>query len=242
MISQASLACRGKLCIFSAYRRKQRLQWHLDFYRVRAAVINQPIVMLDFETTGLSPAQGARITEVAALRIVEGQVVERFVSLINCGVDIPTEITALTGISQSMVDNAPGVEKVLPELLDFIGTDALAAHNASFDAKFLAAESERLDLRVNYSELVCSLLLSRRLLPGLDSYRLGNIAASQGICFSGNAHRAEADAEVSAALLIRLGERLHHHYRCTAIDPALLTTIGRMSAAKVDAFLQQRAA
>eukprot|EP01037_Dinobryon_pediforme_P021321 gene21321-22155_t len=145
--------------------------------------------MLDFETTGLSPAQGARITEVAALRIVDGKIVERFVSLINCDVEVPAEITALTGISQAMVDTAPPVQQVLPALLAFIGTHALAAHNASFDAKFLAAESQRLDLQSSYSELVCSLLLSRRLLPGLSSYRLASVAASQGIRFSGNAHR-----------------------------------------------------
>lgn len=205
-------------------------------------VINQPVVMLDFETTGLSPAQGARITEVAALRIVDGRVVERFVSLVNCGVDIPYEITALTGITQDMVDTAPAVDRVLPELLHFIGGDPLAAHNASFDAKFLNAESERLDLQAGYAELVCSLLLSRRLLPGLDSYRLANVAASQGIRFSGHAHRAEADAEVSAELLIRLGQRLQQHYRCRQIDAALLATIGRMPAAKVPGFLQQQAA
>jgi DNA polymerase III subunit epsilon len=198
--------------------------------------------MLDFETTGLSPAQGARITEVAALRIVDGRIVERFVSLINCGVDIPYEITALTGITQTMVDRAPSVETVLPALLDFIGKDALAAHNASFDAKFLNAECERLDLQAGYSELVCSLLLSRRLLPGLNSYRLSNIAASQGIRFSGDAHRAEADAEVSAALLILLSERLQQHHQCRRIDPALLAAIGRMPAAKVPAFLQRQAA
>jgi len=203
-------------------------------------VINQAVVMLDFETTGLSPAQGARITEVAALRIVDGKVVERFVSLINCGVAIPYDITALTGITQDMVDTAPAVERVLPELLRFIGSDALAAHNASFDAKFLTAESERLDLQASYSQLLCSLLLSRRLLPGLPSYRLASVAASEGIRFSGNAHRAEADAEVSAALLIRLAQRLRQHYQCRQVDPALLAAIGRMPAAKVGAFLQQQ--
>jgi len=94
------------------------------------------------------------------------------VSLINCEVYIPSDITALTGITQAMVDSAPPVAKVLPELLRFIGNDALAAHNASFDAKFLAAESERLALQAAYSELICSLLLSRRLAPGLGSYSL----------------------------------------------------------------------
>ena len=70
-------------------------------------MLKQAVVMLDFETTGLSPAQGARITEVAALRIVDGRITERFVSLVNCGVRIPAEITALTGISQAMVNQAP---------------------------------------------------------------------------------------------------------------------------------------
>jgi len=197
--------------------------------------------MLDFETTGLSPAQGARITEVAALRIVNGEIVERFVSLINCDVEIPPEITALTGISQAMVDTAPPVAQVLPTLLEFIGTQPLAAHNASFDAKFLAAESQRLGLQSNYSELVCSLLLSRRLLPGLTSYRLASVAASEGIRFGGHAHRAEADAEVSAALLIHLGQRLRQHYQCRHVDAALLAAIGRLPAAKVPVFLHQRA-
>ena len=106
-------------------------------------MLDQPIVMLDFETTGLSPAMGDRITEVAALRIVGGEVVERYVSLINCNVRIPSFITGLTGITQAMVDRAPPVAEVLPQLLDFIGADTLSAHNASFDEKFLVAEAAR---------------------------------------------------------------------------------------------------
>lgn len=206
------------------------------------AVINEPVVMLDFETTGLSPAQGARITEVAALRIVNGRIVERFVTLINCGVEVPYDITALTGITQEMVDTAPAVERVLPELLRFIGADALAAHNASFDARFLVAESERLDLQTGHTGLVCSLLLSRRLLPGLSSYRLSALADTLGIRFSGHAHRAEADAEVSTELLLHLGKQLRGHYRCSRIDTSLLAAINRLPAAKVPDFLQQQAA
>ena len=101
---------------------------------------DRPIVMLDFETTGLSPDAGDRITEVAALRIADGRIVERFVSLVNCGVWVPPFITELTGITQAMVDAAPPVDEVVPALIDFIGDDVLAAHNASFDDKFLRAE------------------------------------------------------------------------------------------------------
>lgn len=204
------------------------------------AVFQKPIVMLDFETTGLSPAMGDRITEVAALRIVEGEIVERFVSLVNCEVRIPSFITHLTGISQAMVDSAPPVAEVVPELLRFIGSDALAAHNASFDAKFLLAESARLDVQPRYSALICSLKLSRRVFPGMPSYKLGSLATALRIPFHGTAHRAEADAEVSANLLLHVARRLAQTYRVPSIHPDLLVSVNQLSAAKVPDFLARR--
>lgn len=195
--------------------------------------------MLDFETTGLSPAAGARITEVAALRIEGGKVVDRFVSLVNCNVHVPAFITSLTGITQQMVDSAPCVSQVVPELLRFIGTDTLSAHNASFDEKFLNAEARELGLVPNHARMVCSLKLSRRLFPGLPSYKLSTLSSSLGIRFKGTAHRAEADAEVSANVLIHIGAHLGRTYGISAIDPQLLARIGALSAAKVPAFLQQ---
>lgn len=203
-------------------------------------MFDQPIIMLDFETTGLSPAMGERITEVAALRIHEGRIVDRYVSLVNCGMRIPGFITQLTGISQRMVDNAPPVEEVVPQLLSFIGTDALAAHNASFDAKFLLAESERLDMAPQYSQLICSLKLSRRVFPTLASYKLGALASALGLKFNGNAHRAEADAEVSAHLLLHIGAHLRKTYRIANVDPSLLASVNRLAAAKVPDFLKKQ--
>ena len=199
-----------------------------------------PIVMLDFETTGLSPAYGDRITEVAALRIVGDKVVERYVSLINCNVRIPSFISGLTGITQAMVNRAPAVSVVVPELLDFIGRDILAAHNASFDAKFLSAESTRLGLAPSHANLVCSLKLSRRVFPGLSSYKLTNLANDLGIKFNSQAHRAEADAEVAAELLIHIGKHLRKNYQLSALDPQIFTQINKLSAAKVANFLQHK--
>lgn len=204
------------------------------------AVFQKPIVMLDFETTGLSPAMGDRITEVAALRIVEGKIVERFVSLVNCGVVIPSFISQLTGISQAMVNSAPPVSKVIPELLKFIGCDALAAHNASFDAKFLLAESAALDLQPRYNALICSLKLSRRVFPGMTSYKLGSLASALRIPFHGTAHRAEADAEVSANLLLHVAKSLSQTYRVSSIDPDLLVSVNKLTAAKVPDFLARQ--
>lgn len=203
-------------------------------------MFDQPIIMLDFETTGLSPAMGERITEVAALRIHEGRIVDRYVSLVNCGMRIPGFITQLTGISQRMVDNAPPVADVVPRLIDFIGTDALSAHNASFDAKFLQAESAQLGLVPQHSQLICSLKLARRVFPNLDSYKLGALARSLGLRFNGNAHRAEADAEVSAQLLIHIGAHLRHSYRIETIEAPLLASVNKLAAAKVADFLQKQ--
>ncbi|UGQ48494.1 3'-5' exonuclease [Massilia endophytica] len=205
-------------------------------------MISQPIVMLDFETTGLSPDMGDRITEVAALRIAEGRVVERFVSLVNCNVRIPPFITSLTGITQQMVDTAPPVEEVLPGLLDFIGSDALSAHNASFDEKFLKAESSRLGMAPAHLGTICSLKLSRRVFPKLPSYKLGKLSGQLGIRFRSAAHRAESDAEVAAEVLLHIGRHIAQQYGIAAVDPALLISVNKLAAAKVDGWLQKQSA
>lgn len=205
------------------------------------SMYQQPIVMLDFETTGLTPAMGARITEVAALMIEGDRIVDRFVSLVNCHVRIPPFITSLTGITQKMVDGAPCVSKVVPELLRFIGERPLSAHNASFDEKFLIAESRDLGLMPRHRHLLCSLKLSRRVFPGLPSYKLGMLSSSLGLRFNGSAHRAEADAEVSAQLLLQIGAHLKSHYGVPQVDAALLSRVSALSAAKVPAFLKSQA-
>jgi DNA polymerase-3 subunit epsilon len=202
----------------------------------------KPIVMIDFETTGLSPNMGDRVTEVAALRIVGGKVTGRFVSLINCGVRIPPFITGLTGITQAMVNSAPPCSSVIPELVRFIGSDALAAHNAGFDEKFLVAESQMLGLQPAHTGLICSVKLARRVFPGLSGYGLGELSSSLGVRFSGRAHRAEADAEVAAEVLLRVARELDRVYGMASIDPALLVAINKQAAAKVPAFLQKQRA
>ena len=198
-------------------------------------MLDTPLVVLDFETTGLSPALGARITEVAALRVVNGEIVERFSSLVNCGVRIPYEITQITGISQAMVNAAPRASA----LLHFIGNDALAAHNASFDQKFLIHESQLFKLKPQHSHLVCSLLLARRVLPKLNSYKLSELARGLNIRFNGKAHRAEADAEVTVHLMNHLANQLRNQHQCHHIDAKLLVSINQQIAAKVPAFLKK---
>jgi DNA polymerase-3 subunit epsilon len=205
------------------------------------AVYTKPIVMIDFETTGLSPDMGDRITEVAALRIEDGRITARYVSLINCGVRIPSFITGLTGITQQMVDSAPPVGEVVPALLEFIGADALAAHNASFDEKFLRAESARLGLAPAHQGTVCSLKLSRRVFPALGSYKLGQLSGQLGIRFKSAAHRAESDAEVAAQVLLHIARHLGDTYGLPAVAPELLLSVNKLAAAKVHAYLLKQA-
>lgn len=202
-------------------------------------MLNQTTVMIDFETSGMSPDQGGRVTEVAALRIVGDQVVDRFVSLINCNVWIPPFITSLTGITQAMVDGAQPASEVIPELINFIGTDTLAAHNASFDEKFLIAEAQRLDLQPEHQGMLCTVKLSRRILPGLSTYSLGPLASHLGIRFKGNAHRAEADAEVASALLVYLSDHLRQQHQFEWIDSELLQKLSGLPATKVPKFLKE---
>ena len=136
-----------------------------------------------------------------------------------------------------MVDRAPPASEVVPRLIDFIGGDTLAAHNASFDEKFLVAEGERLDRRCGHAHLVCSLKLSRRVFPGLPSYKLAQLSGRLGIRFRSAAHRAEADAEVAAEVLIHIGRHLGKEYGLPRIEPAMLASVNKLAAAKVPTWL-----
>ena len=103
-------------------------------------MLSTSVVVLDFETTGLSPRAGDRITEVAALRVRNGRIVERYVTLVNAGVRIPSFITGLTGITNAMVASAPHATHVIADLVNFLADDIVVAHNASFDHGFLVAD------------------------------------------------------------------------------------------------------
>ena len=200
-------------------------------------MLSTSVVVLDFETTGLSPRGGDRITEVAALRIHHGKVVERYVTLVNAGVRIPSFITHLTGISNAMVTGAPPVKRVMRELADFLDDDLVVAHNAGFDAGFLLAECERAGLAGREYRTLCTMRLARRLAPGLGSYKLSVLAEHLGVTYSGRAHRAEADAQVAADVLHRLAGTVLERHRLATVDPELLRAVTGWPARDVPAKL-----
>ena len=161
------------------------------------------IAVIDFETTGLSPAMGDRATEVAIVLVERGEVVARFQSLMNAGVRIPPFIESFTGISNAMIAAAPPASEVMAQASRFVGDVPMVAHNASFDRRYWAAELARLGLPAP-QPFACTMLLSRRLYPEASSHKLGTLAALHRLTFAGRAHRALADAEVTGALLARI--------------------------------------
>ena len=184
----------------------------------------EAVAVIDFETTGLSPAQGDRATEIAAVIVRDGRVVDCYQSLMNAGVRIPAYIESLTGISNAMIRSAPPAAQVMREVADFVGGIPMVAHNAAFDSKFWDAELARIE-RTRAQEFVCSLLLSRRLLPLAPSHRLGALVEYARLPVAGRFHRALADAEMAASLLLKLEQELERRFGLGPITHELLREI-----------------
>jgi len=179
------------------------------------------VAVIDFETTGLSPAAGDRATEIAIVLLEGDRVVDRYQSLMNAGVRISAFIEAYTGISNAMIAAAPAAQRVMAEANRFVGKRPMVAHNASFDRRFWVAELQRLGQRAD-QPFACTLLLSRRLWPEVRSYRLGSLASYHGLPDAGRAHRAMADAETAAALWGRIRRDLHSRWGVAQAQHALL--------------------
>ncbi len=181
----------------------------------------QTIAVIDFETTGMSPAMGARATEIAVVLVQDGRAVGRYASLMRSGAWVPPFIEQLTGISNRMLAAAPPAAEVMAEVADFCRGAALVAHNASFDRGFwqhemaLAQAEGRLpeaEPGGGVTEFGCTLLLSRRLWPEVPNHKLGTLARWHGITATGRAHRALADAEMAAELWLRITDDVQKRY------------------------------
>lgn len=199
------------------------------------------IAVIDFETTGISPGQGARATEVALVLLDNGQIVDRFQSLMRTGAWIPPFITQLTGISNAMVSAAPEAAGVMAEAARFVGTAPMVAHNAAFDRKFWQAELALAGLPAA-QPFACTVLLSRRLYPQAPSHKLGTLVDYHRLPRTGRAHRALADAEMAAALLARIQHDLRTQWQVRDPNHALLLQVQRCPRPAVGAWLARHAA
>ncbi|MFT6732910.1 MAG: DNA polymerase-3 subunit epsilon [Polaribacter sp.] len=170
------------------------------------------LIILDFETTGLSPTMGDRAIEIGAVRIKNGKIVDSFHELMNPGFYVDTFIENYTGITNDMLSDARTCELVIRDFAEYIGDDNLVAHNASFDERFLDAEFEEISHQYS-GEFVCSMLLARRIYQDAPNHQLGTLISYKNIPSNGEFHRALYDAEMTAKLWVNMLSDLSDQYQ-----------------------------
>jgi len=185
----------------------------------KALLRNVTFVVVDVETTGMDPVQD-RITEIAMMKIRDGALQDEFSTLINPLITIPPRITELTGIDNLMVQDAPTAREVAPFIADFLGDSVFVAHNAPFDWGFVNETLRReRDIQLRNPQL-CTVKLSRRLLPTLPSKSLDPVTRFLKIRIP-ERHRASGDAYATALVLIKFLSHLEHHHGLATIDEVL---------------------
>ncbi len=162
-------------------------------------------VVFDLETTGLNAEQN-QIIEIGAVKVENGKITERFSEFVNPKIPIPQKITQLTGINDSMVENAEGIEVLLPKFLEFAGDCVFVAHNAAFDMSFIRSNCKRLGISRSFASLD-TLELSRALFPELSKHKLDAVAKHLGVSLE-NHHRACDDAGATAEIMVKCLELL----------------------------------
>jgi len=197
------------------------------------------LVVTDTETTGLN-ARVNRIIEIASQRIAAPESnpsqeadSDWFSNLIHPGTSIPGNITRITGISTSMVIGQPSAEIVMPQYKLFLADSIFVAHNIRFDLSFINSEFARIGLDPIENQGLCSLKLARRLLPGLRSKSLGNLARFFKIPDQGR-HRAARDVEITTLVLERLAQIAIDEHKVSSIDE--LISMQSRTYAKVNPF------
>ncbi len=172
-------------------------------------------IVFDIETTGLNP-ETETITEIGGVKLMDGEIVNTFSRLVNPQRPISPKITELTGITDEMVKDAPTIDEVLPEFLDFCGAknlvkNTIVAHNANFDTSFICAEVERLNKKLDEDApkhsfdypILDTLALSKELFPDEKVHKLNIVCERLGVSLE-NHHRALDDATATAEALVEL--------------------------------------
>lgn len=172
----------------------------------RGQSLDDTFVVFDIETTGLSK-ETESITEIGAVKVVDGKIIDRFSTFVNPERHIPAEITKLTGITNEMVADAPVITEILPKFLEFCQEAVLVAHNANFDTGFIRLNAERKCGIEVKNTVLDTLELSRALLPELKKHKLDIICEQLGVSLEGH-HRAVNDAEATAEVFLKFIDML----------------------------------
>ncbi|MGJ8759071.1 MAG: exonuclease domain-containing protein [Polaribacter sp.] len=160
--------------------------------------------VVDIETTG-NGYKGSKITEISIFVFDGKKVIDEFTSLVNPEQNIPAFITNLTGITNAMVRNAPKFYEIAKKVTEITQDTIFVAHNVNFDYNIIQEEFKNLGFDFKRKKL-CTVRLTRKIMPGLSSYSLGNICTHENIPIIGR-HRAKGDAEATTELFRRLIER-----------------------------------
>lgn len=196
------------------------------------------VIVLDFETTGLSPDYGDRAIEIGAVRIENGEVVARFQALMNPGRRINRFIEDYTGITNGMLQDAPPCKVVMHDFADFINGYNLVAHNASFDKRFLDAELDKIS-RGYSGQFACSMLMSRRIYQNAPNHKLGTLVEYANIPVDGAFHRALYDSEMTTKLWLAMLDNISQQYDIESIPFTLTQKLTKTPKHDVRKFLQR---
>ena len=175
----------------------------------KSVSLDDSFVCFDIETTGLS-AKTEKITEIGAVRIKNGEVVDTFSTFVNPEKPIPQKIVELTGITDSMVKDAPSQSEAVRAFLDFCGDDILVAHNAPFDTSFIKVACSNMGVEYNHTSLD-TVAICRAILPDIKNCKLDTVASYLRLG-SFNHHRAVDDAQILSKIFISLCNRLKDDY------------------------------
>jgi len=197
------------------------------------------VVVLDFETTGLSPAYGDRAIEIGAVRIEGGEIKDRFQELMNPGRPVDSFIESYTGITNDMLEDARSCKDVMSEFAEFIGNYNLVARNASFDKRFLDAELRRIS-KTYTGKFSCSMLLARRLYQDASNHTLATLVRYAKIPSDGDFHRALYDSEMTAKLWLAMLEHINSHYGLSSLPFALTQKLTKTPKHNVSKFLNRQ--
>ena len=171
-------------------------------------------VCFDIETTGLSPNK-EKITEIGAVKIKNGVVIDTFETFVNPEKPIPQKIVELTGINDGMVKDAPKDEEAVKAFLDFVDGAVLVAHNAPFDTSFIQNVCERMGVTYNLTS-IDTVVICRSILKGIKNCKLDTVAKFLRLG-EFNHHRATDDAEILSRIFISLCERLKEDYDVNSV-------------------------
>ncbi len=158
-------------------------------------------VVFDIETTGFSPVSN-RIIEIGAVKVVNGEIADKFSTFVNPQVPIPYHIEKLTSINDSMVMDAPVIEEVLPQFMEFCRDAVMVAHNASFDMSFIKENVMRQQLNKTFT-YADTLGIARVLFPNQAKHTLDAVCKTMGVSLE-NHHRAVDDAGATAEIFVKM--------------------------------------